>query len=417
MPQAKTLIEAYNNFVVEPLKTDEEFRNFYVGRPEGAPSPVEELKDRIENAKNAEKYLFLGFRGCGKSTELNRLSQLIDKDKFIIVNYSIRELDVSDFDFRDFFASMALKIYDTAEKAGVALKKDIKDDFRDFMMNITRVSEEDVKKYKEIGISFSNLIMLKLGREAKTREYVRKELETKITDLIQRLNWLIREVEIKTDKRIVVLVDDLDKLTRGQQAEDFFYKNYGLLTQPNCYIVYTFPIPLVFNPYYENVRHAFDDDVILPQLPLKSRDGKKINNENFDFYRRIVEKRMDLGLIEEDALKEAILSTGKTSEFISVMRDATIKAYRKEKGKITKEEIKEVLEKLRRTFDRTLTEAHKKRLLEISSKKEARDENITDSTTRELLFSLTAVEYEDKEGRWCDINLLLQPLVEKWKKE
>ncbi len=154
---------------------------------------------------------------------------------------------------------MALKIYDTAEKAGVALKKDIKDDFRDFMMNITRVSEEDVKKYKEIGISFSNLIMLKLGREAKTREYVRKELETKITDLIQRLNWFIREVEIKTDKRIVVLVDDLDKLTRGQQAEDFFYKNYGLLTQPNCFIVYTFPIPLAFNPYYENVRHAFDD--------------------------------------------------------------------------------------------------------------------------------------------------------------
>jgi len=126
---------------------------------------------------------------------------------------------------------------------------------------------------------------------------------------------------------------------------------------------------------------------------------------------------MDLSLIEEDALKEAIFSTGKTSEFISVMRDATIKAHRKEKGKITKNEINEVLEKLRRTFDRTLTEAHKKRLLEISYKKEARDENIDDSTTRELLFSLTAVEYEDKEGRWCDINLLLQPLVEKWKTE
>ena len=415
MPKASNLIEAYNNFVVEPLKTEEEFRDFYVERPKGAPSPIEELKDRIENAESAKKYLFLGFRGCGKSTELNRLSRALDENRFLIVSYSIRELDVSDFDFRDFFGSMALKIYDIAEKE-VELERDIKEDFRDFMMRITKVSEEDITRYHEMGISFSNFILLKLGREAKTREYIRKELETRISDLIQRLNWLTMEVESKTSKKVVVIVDDLDKLARGQQAEDFFYKNYGLLIQPNCFVIYTFPIPLTFNPYYENVRHAFDDDIILPQLPVRSRDRKRINEENFDFYKGIVDKRMDLGLIEEEALKDAILSTGKTSEFISVMRDAAIKAYRNENEKITKEEVGKALEKLRRTYDRTLTEAHKKRLLEIYDKREARDENISDSTSRDLLFSLTAVEYEDEEGRWCDINPLLMPLVGKWKK-
>jgi hypothetical protein len=415
MPKASNLIEAYNNFVVEPLKTEEQFRDFYVERPKNAPSPIEELKDRIENAESAKKYLFLGFRGCGKSTELNRLFRLIDRDKFLTVSYSIRELDVSDFDFRDFFASMALKIYDLAEKE-IELERDIKEDFRDFMMRITKVSEEDVIKYRKTGISFSNFILLKLGREAKTREYIRKELETKISDLIQRLNWLTMEVESKLNKRVVGLVDDLDKLARGKQAEDFFYKNYGLLIQPNCFVIYTFPIPLTFNPYYENVRHAFDDDIILPQLPVRSRDRKRINEENFNFYKQVVEKRMDLGLIEEEALKDAILSTGKTSEFISVMRDATIKAYRNENERITKEEVGKALEKLRRTYDRTLTEAHKRRLLVIYDKKEARDENISDSTSRDLLFSLTAVEYEDEKGRWCDINPLLMPLVEKWKK-
>ncbi len=117
MPKATNLIGAYNNFVVEPLKTEADFRNFYVERPKRTPSPIEELKDRIENAESAKKYIFLGFRGCGKSTELNKLSRLINKDRFLIVSYSIREdLDVSDFDFRDFFASMALKVYDTARK-------------------------------------------------------------------------------------------------------------------------------------------------------------------------------------------------------------------------------------------------------------------------------------------------------------
>ena len=415
MPKATNLIEAYNNFVVEPLKTEEEFKDFYVARPKNAPSPIEELKDRIEKADSAKKYLFLGFRGCGKSTELNRLSRMIDRNKFLLVSYSIRELDVSDFDFRDFFGSMALKIYDIAEKE-IKLEKDIKDDFLDFMMHITKVSEEDVTKYSEMGISFSNFILLKLGREAKTREYIRKELETKISDLIQKLNWLTMEVETKSRKKIVVIVDDLDKLTRVKQAEDFFYKNYGLLIQPKCFVIYSFPIPLTFNPYYENVRPAFDDDIILPQLPVKSKDGKRVNENNFNFYKGLVEKRMDLDLIEENALEEAIVSTGKTSEFISIMRDAAIKAYRNENEKITIEEVGKALEKLRRTYDRTLTEAHKKRLLEIYDKKEARDENTNDSISRDLLFSLTAVEYEDEEGRWCDINPLLMPLVEKWKK-
>ena len=415
MPKATNLIEAYNNFVVEPLKTEEEFKDFYVERPKNAPSPIEELKDRIENADSAKKYLFLGFRGCGKSTELNRLSRLIDRDRFLLVSYSIRELDVSDFDFRDFFGSMALKIYDIAEKE-IKLEKDIKDDFLDFMMHITKVSEEDVTKYSEMGISFSNFILLKLGREAKTREYIRKELETKISDLIQKLNWLTMEVETKSRKRIVVIVDDLDKLTRVEQAEEFFYKNYGLLIQPKCFVIYTFPIPLTFNPYYENVRPAFDNDIILPQLPVRSKDGKRLNEENINFYKELVEKRMDLDLIEENALVEAIVSTGKTSEFISIMRDASIKAYRNENEQITKVEVRKALEKLRRTYDRTLTEAHKKRLLEIYDKKEARDEDTSDSTSRDLLFSLTAVEYEDEEGRWCDINPLLMPLVEKWKK-
>jgi hypothetical protein len=415
MPQATNLVDAYNNFVVEPLKNGAQFKEFYVERPKEAPSPVYELKDRIENAKNATKYLFLGFRGCGKSTELNRLCWLLDKNKFLVVQYSIKdELDTSDFDFKDFFASMALKLYDCAEKEHVTLEETIRQDFLDFMMKVTNISEEDVTTQRGVGISFPALVLMKLKAEAKTRDLIRKELDTKISDLIQKLNWLIADVQSKTKRLIVVVVDDLDKLTRGQQAEDFFYKNYGLLIQPNCFVVYTFPIPLAFNPYYENVRHAFDSDVILPQVPVKSKDGNN-NSANIDFYKHLIKKRMELTLIDEDALNEVILNTGKISELISVMRDSTIKAYRTDAKRITKKEVDEALEKLRRVFDRTLTQAHKTRLMEIYQKKEARDVDCTDSISRDLLFSLTAVEYEDESGRWCDVNLLLTPLVEKWK--
>lgn len=419
MPKAKNLQEAYNNLVVEPLETEEEFRDFYVGRPAKAPSPIEELKDRIEISDRKEKYLFLGFRGSGKSTELNRLFDMIDPDRFLVVSYSIRDqLNVSDFDFRDFFVSMALMIYGTALEEGVNLNQDIEEDFRDFVKRITNVSEEEITGSRAAGISLSlaKVLLLKLGREAKTREYIRKELEMQISDLIQRLNWLIVDVEEKTGKKLVVIVDDLDKLDRVEQSESFFYKNYELLGQPSCFVVYTFPIPLAFNPYFETVSSAFDDTIILPQLPVINKDGSR-NETNLGFYRSVVRKRMEDHLIDDAVLDDAILSTGKLSEFVSIMRDATIKAYRNKREQIAKEDVESALEKLRRTYDRTLTEAHKRRALEIHESKEARDLDNFDGLSRELLFSLTAVEYEDENGRWCDVDPLLLPLVEKWKSQ
>lgn len=121
MPRAKDLREAYNNFYVEPLKDDQEIIDFYVPRP-GSVSPMQDLLDRIQLASRREKYLFLGFRGSGKSTELYRLEEALDTDRFLVVNYSIRDdLNLSDFDFRDFFVSMALKVYDISGVEGIAL--------------------------------------------------------------------------------------------------------------------------------------------------------------------------------------------------------------------------------------------------------------------------------------------------------
>ena len=160
-----------------------------------------DLKDRIELADRKEKYLFLGFRGSGKSTELHRLEAALDRSRFLVVNYSIREdLNLSDFDFRDFFVSMALKVYDIARVEGIALHPDIEKDFQDFTKRITSITEEEVTSQSSAGLSWSQIVILKLSREAKTRQCLRMELDQKISDLIQRLNWLIIDIEEKSGK-------------------------------------------------------------------------------------------------------------------------------------------------------------------------------------------------------------------------
>lgn len=413
MPRAKNLKEAYNNFYVEPLKEDQEFADFYVQRP-GHISPMQDLKDRIELADRKEKFLFLGFRGSGKSTELYRLEAALDRNRFLVVNYSIRDdLNLSDFDFRDFFVSMALKVYDIAWVEGIVLNPDIEKDFQDFTKRITNITEEEVTSQSSAGLSLSQIVIFKLSREAKTRQCLRTQLDQKISDLIQKLNWLILDIEEKSGKELVIIVDDLDKLARGQQSEDFFYKNYQLLIEPSCFVVYTFPIPLAFHPQYENVRHAFTSDVILLQMPVFKRNGEP-HQEGRKFYSDVISRRIEPDLLDQEVLLYAIESTGKLSELVEVMKEASLSAFRMGQKSISENDVATALEKLRMTFDRTLTEAHKKKLLEINKCKEAREEGPDSVLTRELLFSLTAVEYEDEEGRWCEINPMLRPLVEKW---
>ena len=135
-----------------------------------------------------------------------------------------------------------------------------------------------------------------------------------------------------------------------------------------------------------------------------------------EFYRQVIIKRMNPGLIEEGILNEAISSTGKLSEFVEIMRESSLRAFRMNRNRISKDDVEVSLDKLRATYDRTLTEAHKKKLLDIHECQEARDEGPDSQIIRELLFSLTAVEYKDEEGRWCEIDPLLLPLVEKWSK-
>jgi hypothetical protein len=252
-----------------------------------------------------------------------------------------------------------------------------------------------------------------LSREATTRQILRAELDQKISDLIQRLNWMIVDIEDKSGKNMVIIVDDLDKLARGQQSEDFFYKNYPLLIEPSCFVVYTFPIPLAFNPQYETVRTYFSSDVTLLQMPIWRRNGGE-HGDGRRFYSDVIRKRIDQNLLADGVLEHAIESTGKLTELIEIMREASLNAHRSGQDQITKKDVTVALDKLRMTFDRTLTEAHKKKLLEITSRKEAREEGQDSVLIRELLFSLNAVEYEDEEGRWCAVNSMLLPLVEKW---
>ncbi|PKP56612.1 MAG: hypothetical protein CVT88_07095 [Candidatus Altiarchaeales archaeon HGW-Altiarchaeales-1] len=416
MPEENSLLNVYKNFKAEPLKTPEEFSKFYVERPIKS-TLMKELKTKIENAERG-KFLFIGHRGSGKSTELNKLSSELEEN-FLVIRYSIKEnLDMNDITIKDFLLSLGLKIYELGEQNNIEFSTELKDDFMRFVRETTHIKEKEIKELKGAGLSFTKIFMAKIGIESQTKDYVREELKTKITDLVRKINNLIAVIENLSNKKILIVVDDTDKLTRYEQAEDLFYKNYSLLLQIDCNVIYTFPIPLVFDPYFESVQNKFDGICVLPQPAVKSKNLEIFDDDGINFFKNIFYKRVNerKDTIDENTLEYAIISTGKLSEFVNVIRDALIKSTVKGKTKIEKEEIEECASDLRGIYEKALTQKHISTLLEIHETKHASDKSPEEKIVRDMLFSLIIVEYENKEGkRWHEINPILFPLIDKWK--
>ena len=88
--KANTLGDIFTNFTNEPVEIGK-LVQLYVSAVKGrGDNPTKEMQLRLELSNKPIKILFAGYRGCGKSTELNKL-QFEIQTKFSVLNYSIME--------------------------------------------------------------------------------------------------------------------------------------------------------------------------------------------------------------------------------------------------------------------------------------------------------------------------------------
>jgi len=91
----------------------------------------------------------------------------------------------------------------------------------------SRVFEQDERRKleSEVGGEVSAVFAkfnVKLTTDAPTRQTVRAEAKANLADLIERLNSLLEELEERTDRRTMVIVDGLDKMYDLNQVQDLF---------------------------------------------------------------------------------------------------------------------------------------------------------------------------------------------------
>jgi hypothetical protein len=353
------------------------------------------------------KYLFVGSRGNGKSTELNRLSELVN-DKLFVVSFSIKDkLNLFDVDYADILLVIATEIYESVSDKLSAKLKHYLDAWSEKV--VERVKEK--QKGLEFGAGFSAIVNLagKVKTQVTTREVTRDVMKPRLSDLIDAINKIIFDAEKELGKKILVIIDDLDKVNL-EKGEELFYMHGAELTQPVCKIIYTIPQPLLFsNKIRQIILQYFDGRKELHNINVNHRNGE-VDHSGYEVMREVALMRMEEDLITEEAMAEAIKSSaGILTELVRLIRDAANIANMENRGKIEEGDVKRVVTGIRNDYIRILGKEDLKILKGVKNTKgKIGDED----RFHDLLFSLAILEYANDEV-WYDIHPTIKGIIER----
>ncbi len=432
--QASTLDDIYYCFANKPLEI-EDIDKYYVNADKGRGlTPMKKMKRILErNPGGSYKFLFAGYKGCGKSTELNRLEKELIND-FIILNFSVRkELDVLNINYIELFLALMKRLFDFVNEEK---KIEIPENYLKNITNWVQSKEIEEIRDKYLGADIQTNLQAKLGipffadffarftasakASSSLKETLKMKVEPKLSELISNCNLLINEIKNqsgKIDKKgLIIIVEDMDKVDLAL-GEDIFYVHSAQLTQLNCHTIYTFPIALKYYIRFTSIKNNYTDSFDLPMIRINNKDGSPFK-EGRELMREIIGKRMAFSLFENlDIIEKMIAySGGCLWDLFRLIKDAADNALEKEREIITAEDFKVAYLYLKSDYESTISEnkkenipvdAYYKMLVEC-----ANDKNKKPRQTKELLDlrnNLTVLGYNGES--WSDVHPVVRDIL------
>ena len=410
---AEELEYAWLNFELDlPLRPGEDGRPnpFYVDRPGNPLARLE--RELLRPYYKPPKRFFSGHRGCGKSTELNRLAASpAIKAKYWPVHFSIRDLaDVNDLRYQDVLMLIGGQLFQQYTAAGGRLPDQMLrelDGWRGRIEEQVTVQSADRPEREVTGklnIFFAEL-SLKSKLEPVTRREIRQVFERNISELIQSINQIATAIHANEGKPPLVLIDDLDKPAL-ETARKIFYDHRATMLQPTCAIVYTVSSPLFYSPEFEAIR---DRAVFLPNVKLHEQGRPDSHNdEGYHTLRMFVGKRMARNLIDDEALDlAATYSGGVFREMARVMRVSIDRAQAEGREQIETADVYKAAAEIRGEYWRILTKAQRGLLAHVYETNRPEEPQ----QLAPLLQMLAVLEYANGEP-WYDIHPALVEMVQ-----
>jgi hypothetical protein len=382
---------------------------FYIDRPS---NPIAELTDALlAPFYRPPKFFFSGHRGCGKSTELLHLmNQAEIQQKYWTINFSIREeTDIIDIDFRDVLLAIGGRLFREYRKRGGELPDQLLKELDGWRGNVEKKISTvlDGRSSYEVGANIDAFFAnagLKMKLEPATRIELRQIVETDITGLIAIINHIAAAIYSREHRIPLILIDDLDKPDLDK-ARAIFHDRREIMMQPNCAIVYTVSSALFYSKEFDAIR---DQAMFLPNINLHpAKDPACILPQGYTTLARFISLRMDLELIEMEALELAVTySGGVFRELARIIRTSIGRARRRKSAQLESEDVEWAVAEIRNEYRRILDKEDIKLLKKVMESKRLEFSD----RLRPLMQLLAILEYRDQEN-WCDIHPVLRKML------
>ncbi len=423
---ATDLGEALDALTPQALTFEDGAPPWYVTRPD---DPLALLRTRLAVLRRPAKFLVAGHRGCGKSTELNRLR--VDKRvlaRHQIVHFSVADqLDINQLDYLQILLAAVGQVMEkVVGPRGLELSEDSVKELLSWQRRITEkvdsrgeAAQVDVELGAKIGFlsQFFAGFTARLRSEHQTRTRIKELIEPQLSEFLAGLDLFFRDVAAelaaKDDGRqLLLILEDLDKIPDVQRALSLFDQHGLYLARPPCSIIYTVPIALQSHARFAGIAAAFSEPIYVPNIRLCHKgDPTRPYAPGRTALQEFATRRISSALFEEGVLDKAVDWSGGVFHQLQRLLDAAVvRALTRDHERIDQNALSEAVSAMRIQRERPLSRADYV-LLDAVEKSHTVD---TDGDSLELLHGLNIIEYANGE-RWCDVNPLLRRSLDRWR--
>ena len=261
--------------------------------------------------------LFAGHRGVGKTSELLRLKQRLERPAsggraskpFQVIYFDITEkLDENDIDFPDLLVLTAAEVQRQLREASIP-------GFSATTEYLTRAWDDIVGVLKtrvtipkgEVDVMFAKLA-LEFRNQPNAREELRTAIERQSTSLLAAVNDLLTAANVtlrglpseQRKEGLVLIIDGLDKVVRRDLDDHInthdrlFIHRREQLASLNVHTVYTVPISLCYSPSSAQLEQTIGEFITpMPMICLRPDDRTEVTPDTPGMLKmwEILEKR------------------------------------------------------------------------------------------------------------------------------
>ncbi|WP_293071407.1 MULTISPECIES: ATP-binding protein [unclassified Moorena] len=378
---------------------------------------IRELGLKIRRSKQPTCQLYTGHRGVGKSTELLRLKDYLEEQKYFVVYFAADDEDIEpqDADYADILLACTRHLVEEIKvKEHNPLLNWMKDRWASLQdIALTEVAFDGLSLEGQIS-QFAKITTNLRATPDKRRE-LRQKVNANTPSLVKALNDFIKEAQnsLSADSQgIVLIVDNLDRMGETQEIGkpsnyDEIYLNHSeMLGNLACHVIYTVPIKMVYSGRATQLENNYDKPDVLPMIMIRNPDGTE-NKLGLDKMRELICRR--IALIEPNLLQTLegkvdgldfppVFDNGQTLKNLCLMSGGHVRNLMQliqkaidwtDELPITGKAAKRAIEETRETYQKTVQESEWETLARACHLKQA----YNDDAHLDLLFKRCLLEY------------------------